>query len=380
MSIDLEEIINRGYLYPEESRKWSQKEHHTVLDLLSNQQLPEKFAWGYLEELAGLEQLEYFISLYNKQVLPSEKGKELDNTLKHYIHFFRLALELGIDYAADKQLLEEWLAIYTQHQTGDFITKKQRLKFLDATQQLMDEAFLEEQSKAVLEKANAKKTYKFTHKEVEALLLGAGAGRLEQLLINDKKTKEFWAVNTRGEVWYFDGQQFGEDPFQLKVDKTIPAIQQQLAQAAIPCSERLFFWTSKKSIHLLKFYGEIAVLYFSNYYPQRDEALFTEVAYCKVSEKQKVDLTKKIKNYTTHTTDYFDKRVGLLLPVYQEKYFLGYSIYQKDYVTIERGKGTLNILKSYSSHEEALQDFEQVEMKLIKEGHYLYKVNTFNDL
>lgn len=381
MAIDLEVIVERGYLYSREQKEWSEEEHAIIVERLLHNTLSEDFIWNYIDVLGGEELLNFMLMAYREWFLVHLAEEKRPKSLYYKIHLFRRGINSAVDYGADKALVREWLTLYIRHQTGDFITKKQRLKFITSIEEALDEELLQQRATEVLEKIAAKKTYKYTNKDLEQLLVAAGLGSLDKILINDKKTKECWLVNSRGELLYFDGKEFGEDPFQFQADLSIHDLQTLLLEVGAPCSEHLFFWSGKKTIHLLKRYGNIVVIYFSQYYSDRGEALFTEIIHCQLTlEEQMATLIGAIKNYAAHSSDYFDKRVGLLLPVYNNKYYKGFSRYEQHFVTVSEDNKGMETFNTFSSPEEATLAFEIAEWKLIQEGHYLRKINTFNNI
>jgi len=379
---DLKTILDKGYLGTEEKKLWTEALHKKIMDKIKINEIKNiNFMRSYADSIYEDNPSEKFDMIYNIIEWYNKFEKANDKkfkTIKYFVDSLRKGINAGLESGKEKSKLESLLNIYKTHQTGDFITKKQRQKFIDFTQEYID-GVLENKAQELLEKVKSKKSYKFKAAEVDLLMLTNKKYKLEQLLINDKKSKEFWAVNNIGELCYFNGLEFTDPPFNFKFSYHYPKIHKNIVKDHDFCTKELFFWTGKTAIHQYKEYGDNIIILFAKSYIDRPGLVIGAM----YSESENSEATKhiiqNIKNYTSYSEQHFNKKLGVILPVHKNGYYKGYSLYKNQWITQLWRTEQLVIHKVFESEKEALLEFQKAETKKIKELNYIDKCSAFYD-
>ncbi|MBW8245060.1 hypothetical protein K1F50_19805 [Muricauda oceani] len=386
--MDIDEIIEKGYLTSAEEEKWNSTHHSMVMNLIKNNEIKDHcFIRNYSSEKSftnidlsiaeKFDILEASIDWY-KDFLKSKTKKEQSRFRN--VQIYKQAIEFGVLLKKERSTLKEWLKIYETYQTDDFISKKKREKFINFYKDYLNGTFDNEVSN-LLDLLKHKKSYKYTNYEIDLILLTKANARLYEVLLIDKKNKTFWAIGKNDyKLYYFDSNSFVKDPFgfQLNFGDDINKLHKKMVRDIDRCSNKLFFWTGKKAINqYIRYHNKIIILFAKSFLDRPGMIIASLSCTLNSIEEDERRIIQVIKNFTANSSSYTNNKAGVIKVGIGFAGWEGPSLYKNHWIS-EDYKNGLYIEQSFGSEEEAKIKFEERAVQLIKKGKYIFCSSTYD--
>lgn len=306
-----------------------------------------------------------------------------------YVDLYKYAIKAAIAIGKHDNI-KEWHSIVKKYYDYGRDTKKQQEHFIS----LIGDFLSGELNKKVVEilahcisLKESGKAIRLKNYELEILMLIKAKAFFLDKLFQNKTTGEAWMIDESYDIFYFNGEEFMDDPLQLKLISSLDTpVQIDLIGTKQLCDKSWLFWSGKFVYHFIQQYGSKFIVYKSIHVGNGRGAMIRFIAIGSIKETYHMEevvnfYTETLSKSTKQINPYFCPEKGFILRQHEwnQNKDGGLTVYKNHWVKIGHEE-IPRIAKSFKNHEEAVTEFEKRSTKLTKQGLPIKNFELFEDV